>query len=110
MKTRTGFVANSSSTSFVIENRTAERLRLVDFVQENIHLVAEFNRHYNWHNYTEEEALAAVGNYPEWLEPGDNICTFGDEDGNVLGNIYDYILRDSGSSERFSWCFYEMNR
>jgi hypothetical protein len=110
MKLRQGFVSNSSATSFVITNRTAERLRLVDFVQENIHLVKQFNQEYNWHHYTEEEALAAVGNYPEFLEPGENICTFGDEDCNVLGNIYDYILRDGGSSERFLWCFHEYLR
>ena len=43
MKTRTGFVSNSSSTSFIITNKTAQPVNLVEFVIENKHLIDEFS-------------------------------------------------------------------
>ena len=110
MKSRSGFVSNSSSTSFIITNKTDKALPLLEFVQENLNLIDEFNREYNWHNYTYADALESVGCYDYTLHPGKNQCIFGDEDGNPLGNIYDYALRDGGSSARFSWKFYEYLR
>ena len=35
---------------------------------------------------------------------------FGDEDGTVIGRIFDYILRDGGESKNFKWSFYGYNR
>lgn len=110
MKDRSGFVSNSSSTSFIITNKTNKALPLLEFVQENLDLIDEFNLEYNWHNYSYADALGSVGCYDYILCPGKNECTFGDEDGNPLGNIYDYALRDGGSSERFSWRFNEFLR
>lgn len=107
MKTHLGFISNSSSTSFIITNKTIHPLPLREFVEENIHLVDDFNKMYTWHNYKAEELLEAVKNYDYILKPGQNTCEFGDEDGNVLGEVYDYILQESGSSKRFGWCFNE---
>ena len=30
---------------------------------------------------------------------------FGDEEGTIIGNVYDYILRDGGTSKSFTWRF-----
>ena len=48
MKTRNGFVSNSSSTAFIITNRTKEKKTLVDFVMENPQLIREFREQYDW--------------------------------------------------------------
>ena len=37
-------------------------------------------------------------------------CAFGDEQGTLIGQVFDYILRDGGSSENFTWRFYEWLR
>ena len=48
MKTRNGFVSNSSSTSFVVVNKTSKPLTLLDFVEENPQLVKEWNEEYDY--------------------------------------------------------------
>ncbi len=107
MKTRTGFVSNSSSTSFVITNLTDEKKTIVDFVNENLHLVDAFNNEYNY-EYTHEEAVVSATNaYGDIVfDPKEaKHVAFGDEHGTVLGHIFDYILREGGTSESFSWRF-----
>jgi hypothetical protein len=69
MKIRNGFVSNSSSSSFIIRNKS----------NINLTLSAE-----------------------EYI--------FGDEDGTLIGRIFDYILRDGGESENFKWIFYRYYR
>jgi hypothetical protein len=44
------------------------------------------------------------------LAPGENSVQFGDEQGTLLGEIYDYILREGGESKRFKWRFDFYNR
>ena len=112
MKIRIGFVSNSSSCSFLINNHTSQPLSLREFVEEVIYLVDDFNREYDWNHVTHEDVLAAVACYEAEgpLVPGQNIRDFGDEDGNELGKVFDYMLRDSGHSKRFGWCLYRMNR
>ncbi len=44
MKHREGFVSNSSSTSFIIENKTKQRLHLCEFIKENSHLINAYSR------------------------------------------------------------------
>jgi hypothetical protein len=38
------------------------------------------------------------------------ILVFGDEDGDVIGNVFDYMLRDGGKSKNFKWKISEMLR
>ena len=115
MKIRCGFISNSSSTAFIITNTSSKKKTLVDFVKENPQLLDEFLERYDW--YKNDEKF----NQEQMIEDADaeNIvfapkeakeCIFGDEDGTVIGHVYDYILRDGGESKSFTWRFNEMLR
>lgn len=111
MKIRSGFVSNSSSTSFAITNLSDEPKDLVDFVKENPQLLDDFNRQYYWNDYTFAELIQSAANRDEkWKPKESRIVIFGDEDGDVIGNVFDYILREGGKSFSFTWRFYESNR
>lgn len=141
MKLRLGFVSNSSSSSFIIENKTKSRLKLGDFIRENSQLIDEFKEYetfnipgefFQGHSgktfniKTIEDAINIMvveskemesnkqishnGQRNRGLEPGENFIIFGDEQGTLLGEIYDYTLRDGGESRRFKWRFDEALR
>ena len=115
MKVRNGFVSNSSSTSFVITNKTEEDLTLKDFICDNAHLVDQYNFEYRaCGHYNVSELVGSVKTENIRLYPGDTDMEFGDHDGEFantpLGNVYDYILRDGGETERWKWKFDHYNR
>ena len=107
MKIRNGFVSNSSSSSFIIRNKTKEEKTLVDFVEENPQLIEDFVEQYNWHNtkdYNQEKLLkSAKENNEKFAPKSENVCRFGDDDGTLIGNVFDYILRYGGKSKSFTW-------
>jgi len=111
MKTRNGFVSNSSSSSFIIKNKTNDKLTIVDFVKENPQIVKEFIKQFKFYKekkYNQKEMLKSAKGYDITFKPHESkICIFGDEDGTVIGAVFDYMLRDGGSSKRFSWGFHE---
>jgi hypothetical protein len=110
MKLRRGFVTNSSSTSYIITNTSETEKTLVDFAKENIHLLHDFNHYYSY-NYTEEEFLKSVEENNILFRPRETrICVFGDEDGTIVGHVYDYILREGGESKSWEWSFHESLR
>jgi len=109
MKIRRGFVSNSSSTSFYITNHSKTELTLIEFVLENYTLVQDFNREYDY-KFTLEEMIQCAENRAEIFSVGKNYATYGDEDGDVLGKVFDYILRYGGKSKNFSWGFHEWRR
>ena len=115
MKKRLGFVSNSSSTAFTIWNTTSEPKTLVDFVIENANLLDRFKKTYDWHKddprFTQDQMMADARELNETFKPkGFKILVFGDEQGTTIGNVYDYILRDGGSSKSFEWEFKEFFR
>lgn len=114
MKIRQGFVSNSSSTSFLIKNKSDKSLSLVDFVWENKELLDEFNAEYNGDDKLGDLINNALDVPIEFAPGEEKKCEFGDNDGPYgcvpLGRVYDYILRQGGGSENWSWRFLEFNR
>jgi hypothetical protein len=110
MKIRLGFVSNSSSSSFMIHNRSDKVKTLRDFIEENPQLVEEYNQMYD-EGYSQLDLIGSVDWYDYLWKPNEILeCTFGDEHDNPIGQVFDYILRDGGTSENFRWNFLRFNR
>ena len=116
MKLRNSFVSNSSSTSFIIKNKTNKTKTLADFVEENQKLIKDFINEYHDFDMDYNTLVSAVKFEAKTtehyvFEPQVTYeMVFGDEDGTYIGTIFDYILRGGGKSDSFEWEFNEMLR
>jgi len=109
MRIKSDFITNSSSTNYIIINKTNQVKTLVDFVEETPHLIEQFINSYNWHdkNKFNQKAMliSAAANNATWQPGEEKYITFGDEDGTIIGGVFDYMLRDGGESASFKWKF-----
>jgi hypothetical protein len=114
MKRKCSFVTNSSSTAYMITNKTDKVLDLIQFVKENPQLITKFIEYYDWDKdnpkYTQYHLIRSASENNRSLKPGSNYCVFGDEDETIIGTVFDYILRNGGSSENFDWEYVESLR
>lgn len=115
MKLRQGFVSNSSSTAFIIVNKSEETKTVLDFARDNLYLLEQFKKEYSCENdddLTAEKFLASAAEREETWQPGEGMyIVFGDEQQiQCIGRVFDYALRHGGSSEDWSWRFEEYLR
>jgi hypothetical protein len=106
MKCKISFVTNSSSTAFIIINRSNKQKTLVDFVKENPQLIEDFTDSYRVDEtrYTQEYLIESAKENNIIFKPGcETYSVFGDEQGTLIGEVFDYILRSGGSSKNFTW-------
>jgi hypothetical protein len=129
MKTRHGFVSNSSSTSFYIKNISNVEKTTLDFVKEiGYEMALRYTKDYYPVSgiglYEENEKKISARDlfvslkkdcktswYFKIFKPGERIeLTFGDEDGTIIGRVFDYMLRYGGKSKSFEWHVSSYNR
>lgn len=120
MKIRYGFVSNSSSSSFIITNKTDHPLSMKEFVDEAEFVIEQYVRQYRFvmdGTDTIETTVEKIksrmmkdARRERDIKPGENEFVFGDEQGTEIGRVFDYALRDGGSTSRFDWRFEESLR
>jgi hypothetical protein len=105
---RKRFVANSSSSSFFIENLTDEEKSFYDFCVENMELLHEYNHEYvypdmEFGDYVlKKDFLESSKNINVSLKPGSNVIELGDHAG-ITERILELMLRNSEKSKNFKW-------
>ena len=69
-----------------------------------------WNEQYDYEDTQEQLIESARKNNVTFKAGSSQYTVFGDEDGTLVGKVFDYILRDGGTSENFRWRFEEWLR
>ena len=108
MKIRNGFVANSSSSSFLVRNKTTKQKTFVDFVMETYHLIYEYNDCLvNDDGYKVSEVIKEAEDIDITFKPKEGKIIKFDDDlwGTPIHHIYRLLLT-YGKSKSFIWDLY----
>lgn len=105
MKTRSGFVSNSSSSSFIITNLTNQEKTLVDFIRDNPGLLKTFVGDDKWYSdYTDEVVEDSAEKYNKTFPPGEEVrCSFTNEGGSKVETMLRHMLEVTEDKETDEW-------
>ena len=109
MKGRSDFVTNSSSTAYIIFNKTAKKKTLAELVNEIGPVVMRTILEY-FPETTLEHLLISSNQDKRVFYPGETYVSFGAEEGTPVGRALDYALREGGETKNFKWSFREWLR
>jgi hypothetical protein len=99
----------------MITNITDEEKTIVDFATETPHIIEEFKEQYDWHKddpqFCQAELVKSAKENNITFKPGEQkYCVFGDEQRTLIGQVYDYMLRECNGSKSFTVKFEEYLR
>jgi len=101
MKSKLDFVTNSSSTSYLIHNVSySDNLTAKSFVESIWPHIQDEMAMYGF-NYTKKQLIESLEkDYDQFpLPPQEKmIATWGDNDGTIAGDVFDYVLRGNIST------------
>ena len=89
----------------MITNLTKEKKTLVDFVAETPQIIEDYKKRYGVEDdprFSQGHLMVSAEENNIVFEPHEEkICVFGDEQDSLIGEVYDYMLRDGYGSSSF---------